>query len=415
MSQVMPYVAPQVPALTSNALSALQKAEIARYIYEEGKGLARGMSKTLRNRRRRQRKNAIKRANMRLARAETRSLRLKTPSIDSTSYSLDKLPETAPNAVGTMIKQAYHSSLRQFTVSHSELVGDINGSTSFSLNKFRINAGNAIVFAWLSAVAPNFECYYFRKLKFYLKPQCATTTNGSLMMAMDYDPADADPLDKRSLMSYEDATRCAPWQNAEMNCRAEDLARLPKYFVSQSNPGADADKRLADLANLYVATAGQADSSAVSELWVDYEVVLMTPQYQVCNVGALVAATGGTSTVPSVTNYSGDLGHVNGASFVIDIPGRYLITADCALTTPEVPDNASFFHIYLNGGAAASSISNYYRLNSSDSTANVSATYVLDLADQDVITWAASIVSSSAISSYSIKFYSVSTGWNVST
>jgi len=51
-------------------------------------------------------------------------------------------------------------------VAHSEFIKDIRGSTTFSIDTFDINAGNAALFPWLSQIARNFEQVVWQGLVF---------------------------------------------------------------------------------------------------------------------------------------------------------------------------------------------------------------------------------------------------------
>jgi hypothetical protein len=168
--------------------------------------------------------------------------------------------------------------LRAYKVTHREYIRDINGSVGFGLLRLPINVGKSATFPWLARIALNFEQYKFTRLKFSLKTQAPTTVPGSVILAIDYDPTDPDPVSKADMLQYEGATRAAPWNDCTVIAAPKNMSRLSKYYVSPSRPDNSADLRLQDVGNLFIATQGQTDASVVSELWVEYDVDLITPQ-----------------------------------------------------------------------------------------------------------------------------------------
>jgi hypothetical protein len=168
--------------------------------------------------------------------------------------------------------------LRAYKVTHREYIRDINGSVGFGLLRLPINVGKSATFPWLARIALNFEQYRFTRLKFSLKTQAPTTVPGSVILAIDYDPTDPDPVSKADMLQYEGATRSAPWNDCTVIAAQKNMSRLSKYYVSPSSPDNSADLRLQDVGNLFIATQGQGDASVVSELWVEYDVDLITPQ-----------------------------------------------------------------------------------------------------------------------------------------
>jgi hypothetical protein len=182
----------------------------------------------------------------------------------------------AGNALTTPMRQTYESLLQRYRVRHKEFIADISGSVSFSVASLRINPANSVMFPWLSRIAPNFERYQFKQLVFSLKTQTSTSTVGSIMMAIDYDPTDPLPVSKTALLQYEGAIRGAAWDNIDAYA---DVTQLEKEcYTAEFVAATLADSRLNDVGQLIVATAGQADTALLSELWVEYDIELIVPQ-----------------------------------------------------------------------------------------------------------------------------------------
>lgn len=187
--------------------------------------------------------------------------------------------EFAPAAVGfeSIRSGLENRGARSRRESNTEYIGEIAGSIAFVVNSYPINPGQAATFPWLSQQATRFEKYRFHRLRFLYRTQKSTATNGTVMFAADYDAADPLPSSKAQLLQNEDKERKAPWQEFELSCGPRNLADTDGLFVRPGAKPGGTDIKTYDLGKLLVATQGMADTSAVGELWVDYDVELMTP------------------------------------------------------------------------------------------------------------------------------------------
>lgn len=164
-------------------------------------------------------------------------------------------------------------------VQHREYISDVAGSVAFASTEFLLNAGSLISFPWLSSIARQYESYSFRSLKFCYESQAPTTATGTVLLVLDYDAADAAPLSKVEAMSYRNSVRSAPWQESSHRSSPEDLHKMKSYYVRDTTIlAANLDVKTYDIGNLFVCTQGQANTNAIGELYVEYDVDLMTPQ-----------------------------------------------------------------------------------------------------------------------------------------
>jgi len=137
------------------------------------------------------------------------------------------------------------------------------------------------IFQWLSRIAANFESYKFHKLKFCYEPEAPSTLGGTLLLSVDYDAADAAPSNKQTAMAARGAVRSAPWGSCSHVSLPADLNKMKSNYVRGTNPATDTDIRVYDIGNLHVVTQGVGSSSAAcGELYVEYDVTLMTPIYE---------------------------------------------------------------------------------------------------------------------------------------
>ncbi len=164
-------------------------------------------------------------------------------------------------------------------VRHREYLADVAGSVAFAATGYAINPGLATSFPWLSNLAKNFESFLFRRLSFEFETQKSTATSGTVMLAIDFDAADAAPTTKTALMTYHNAVRSAAWAECQYRSDGADLRKFGvQRYIRTAALAANLDIKTYDVGNLYVATQGEADTTAIGELYVVYDVELITPQ-----------------------------------------------------------------------------------------------------------------------------------------
>lgn len=182
-------------------------------------------------------------------------------------------------------------------VRHREYIRDIGGSIGFAAEAFPINPGQAQTFPWLSSLASRFESYRFMRLAFELNNLAPTSETGTVALAVDYDAADPAPASKLQALSYRSSVRVSPWRSVRFESLPEDLHRTSTYYLRTAAVlSGGLDIKMYDVGNLFVITQGQISPGAgVSELYVEYEVILMTPQIDFLGstVGARLSGTVG--------------------------------------------------------------------------------------------------------------------------
>lgn len=242
--------------------------------------------------------------------AQSRPMRTGNPSVSGSPYSGDG----------------------RVRIRHREYLRDVSGSVNFSANLIPINPGLSTVFPWLSVMAANFESYLFHKLSFDFETQKSASTSGSIMMAVDYDASDAIPVNKQQLMAYHNAVRSAVWAECSFRGDRPDLMKFGQQrFVRSGAPAANLDIKTYDVGNLVVATQGEADTSAIGELYVDYDVELITPQFNVDLISSnSVRVNSGSSTsranpFTNVTLIGGLPVAASVATLTFNKPGVYLM------------------------------------------------------------------------------------------
>lgn len=189
------------------------------------------------------------------------------------------------------------------SVKHREYIGEVVAQSSapslFKVQSYPINPGQAGVFAWLSKVAQNFESYSFRKLRFLYETEAPSSLGGTLVLAVDYDATDPSPVSKQQALAFRSSIRSAPWQPCIFEAVSEDLHKLKTNYVRPGAQPANTDLKMYDIGNLFVITQGVSTSGAVcGELYVEYEVDLLTPVYEIVPTTSTVEATNPTVAQP---------------------------------------------------------------------------------------------------------------------
>lgn len=163
-------------------------------------------------------------------------------------------------------------------VRHTEFVANVTGTNPFEVTSYAINPGQAMTFPWLSGLAIGFESYLFNSLSFSYVPSVGTATAGVVNLAIDYDALDPAPLTKAQFMQMHGAVRVVPWDSIKVSADSLDLKKLPQRYTRKSAWNGPGDLKTYDVGNFIVGTSGFGQVIASGELYVTYDVTLMTPQ-----------------------------------------------------------------------------------------------------------------------------------------
>lgn len=188
----------------------------------------------------------------------------------------------APAAVGRMIKPRQpiinSKSNTGKRIIHSELVGTVTGSDSFTVkNALALNPGVASTFPWLSGQAIFWEQYRFNKLVFEYVPRCGTGQAGSVIMAPDYDALDNQPITESAMSSYSEVVEDSPWKNIVTSLDPKAMFPIgPRKYLRTGN--VTGDLKTYDAGTFFLATSDCGGTPGLGKLWVHYDVDLFVPQ-----------------------------------------------------------------------------------------------------------------------------------------
>lgn len=265
---------------------------------------------------------------------------------------------TAPVAIAKvdkitrpMYNMTKNSTDGRVCIRHKEYVADVPGSVLFSAITYGINPGLPLAFPWLNTISVGYESYRFKRLSYIFNSSKSTATNGSVMMAVDFDPTDAAPTTKSQMLAYNNAIRGPAWQTFEYKCSAQDLAKFNQKFLRYGTLSSTQDALLYDVGTFFIATSGFADTSVIGELHVDYEVELITPQFDLTAyanaTAAKLVATGPTTALwlgTAATATGGVSTSYSAGALSVLVPGQYLFVytiTGTGLVAPATPSLTS--------------------------------------------------------------------------
>lgn len=177
---------------------------------------------------------------------------------------------TAPVAVGTTVQtRAPTASGRTFRISHTALFGSVAGSTSFSVQIFRVNPGLPDIFPWLSGLSGSFDMYRLIRCQVRYVPVTGTDTEGAMYVAWDPDPEDPAPTSKSQLMSQSVSFTTPVWKPASLSIPSQGVKYIRRGEVVNTT------RNTYDNGQLQVAVQGV--TGLMGDLYVEYTVELSLP------------------------------------------------------------------------------------------------------------------------------------------
>lgn len=245
-----------------------------------------------------------------------------------------------------------------------DLVAVISGSTTFATTKFVVNPGLSSTFSWLAANAIKWQQYRFMRLAFIYVTRSATTAKGSVILTPDYNPNDLPPSDESHAFNNQNAVEDVPWKQ-EIICRLDVNAMFfsgPRKQVRSANISGDLN--IYDAARLYVSTVGQADTSVIGNLYVEYDVELFVPQSSPLNGSAPISSSLYTATVAqTLTNGVETPAHFGSLIYdplgigspVVGVftppAGNYIVQGFITVSDSNAEAFSCYIQVYKNGAA----------------------------------------------------------------
>ncbi len=244
-------------------------------------------------------------------------------------YGVDSV-QTTQN-VRTSEVSYYNQKFRQQLVVPGEelMYSVVSTSENFTLLTFPINPGLQSNFPWLSGIAACFEYYMVLDFCIEYRPSCATSTDGSITMAADWDCTDIAPASKKELISMRPSVTGSVWTRLCWTPPRDQfvLHNNGKLLVRQGDY--DGDPNLNDLCNFYVGIQGVPDGTSAGDLFVSYTIKFLSYQAIPYPLSTKITGTGTTNpfgTTSVVVDGSSSLIEVSGSAIVFNTTGEFLVT-----------------------------------------------------------------------------------------
>jgi hypothetical protein len=245
----------------------------------------------------------------------------------------------AAYATGQLTGQAQITRLTadSTNIVHRELYGGFVGSILFAVGAtIAVQPGLPASFPWLSSQAVGWERYRFNRLRLCSYTRTGSTTVGSLIMAPDYDAADAAPVSEQIASSYYGAVEDAPWK--DICCEFDPQSLGFERFIRTGALAANLDIKTYDVANLFVCSVDGSGAVPWSKLWWEYDVTFFNPQLPpggLADAGTVLGAGSFAGGVfGSLPTFTGPLGMAIAGNVLtitgLTIGAEYLITIGVA-------------------------------------------------------------------------------------
>jgi hypothetical protein len=182
-----------------------------------------------------------------------------------------------PAALSTVTTNQVYSVAFQRREFAARVSGDPD--LAFSMDQ-PLNPSNSNLFPWLSKIAPQFDMFLFRRCSVIYIPSCATTTPGSLTMAFDYDPTDINAQKvPESLGVMPGATTGQVYTRSVLEFNPNSCpTNTHKFYTSASDDHGEQERFTHPARFLLCMSARPTAKTDYGSLYVDYDVLMISPQ-----------------------------------------------------------------------------------------------------------------------------------------
>lgn len=162
-----------------------------------------------------------------------------------------------------------------------EIFAEAIGHDTFLSKGFSFNPGLAL-YERLSKLALAYEKYRVRKLEVvYVPTRAVTITPGAIYLTAEYDPSETPPSSMNALSSYESTASGRAFEMVRLNIPQKRMFDDVKAKRMRCGP-VPGDLQLYDACKILVSTIGSGDDGGINwgQIWVYYEIVLISPQVE---------------------------------------------------------------------------------------------------------------------------------------
>jgi hypothetical protein len=169
-------------------------------------------------------------------------------------------------------------------IAHRENIGMLSMTAGFGVAKYPIDPVSTFMFPWLRKITPNFQKWKLLGMVFEYVPMSATAISGgtpavgTIAMSIEYD-VEIDsflPASMQNVLNSQGAVSGRPFDQivCAVECDPEYTPLNPLYIMHPQTT--HSDYHFYAFANLIVATQGPAAYDNCGQLWVTYDLQLIS-------------------------------------------------------------------------------------------------------------------------------------------
>lgn len=183
----------------------------------------------------------------------------------------------------TNMVQEVHWNGQATRIAHREYIGSISMSNGFSIASYSIDPTSSFMFPWLYTIAPNFQKWKLLGCVFEYVPTSATAVSGGVpavgqvALGIGYDADAPQPTSLTNLLNTQGSVSGRPFDSIVCPVECDDSYTPTKpLYVYQTPFVTPADFRFNSFGNLFVATQGPSSYSNAGQLWITYDMLLIS-------------------------------------------------------------------------------------------------------------------------------------------
>jgi len=173
-------------------------------------------------------------------------------------------------------------------ITHKEIIGIINSTTSFNVSAYEINPGINTSFPWVSGIAKNFQQYDINGLCFTFKPTCSDAISsatisamGSITMSNDQNVYGSAPTSTISMLQSQFAVSGKPSTEILMPIEEDKRngGKMTNHLLIRTGAvPTGATRQFYDDCVVYIATDGNGVAGTqLGQLFVSYDITFYNP------------------------------------------------------------------------------------------------------------------------------------------
>lgn len=182
---------------------------------------------------------------------------------------------------------------KPIVIRHREYLQPLVSVTTFTgAGRYIIQPGLVDDFPWLGQIAGSFENYRFKMLRYVYRNRSATSTNGTVYTATQYDVSDPEFSSVEELMTYAGARSEVAWRDFIVDTNLNKGRAYKKYLTRTDVLPSGQDYQPYDQALFTICGVSGTAGTYLGDLLVEYEIELWNPKMNPNLLGAYGLSSG---------------------------------------------------------------------------------------------------------------------------